>query len=255
MLERDYDLFAQMLDDVAELRQLQPLSANAKALFFRAVARFPIEQVEGAIQAHLIDPEAGKFKAHIQPAHIIAQIEAAVADDGRPGADEAWAIALLARDEAATVVWTEETAQAFAACKPVLDLGDEVGARMAFRQTYDRLVNGARKQGQPNRWQASLGFDMALREQALHRAATAGLLPAPHAAALLPPPLTGEDIVPDSEARAAIARIQAMLASAMSPAEKLRRGAEAASQAERDRVAELKRETDEKVRRYLGEQA
>jgi hypothetical protein len=245
MSEDDFDAFAQLLDDVAELRQLQPLSARAKVLFFDAVRRFPLGLVEKAIQAHLVDPEAGKYRTMVQPAHIVAQIEGAMARDGRPEADEAWAIALRAQDEASTVVWTEEIAEALTAARPVLNAGDEVGARVAFRAAYNRMVTNAREQRRPARWSASLGHDPAQREQALQDAVQRNLLPAPQVAALLPPPVA-DDEFPDVNAREAIAKIYGMLANAMSPSEKQRRAAEA----ERARLEQLKANSEEKVRAY-----
>jgi hypothetical protein len=245
MSDDDFDAFAQLLDDVAELRQLQPLSARAKVLFFDAVRRFPLSLVEKAIQAHLVDPEAGKFRTMVQPAHIVAQIEGAMTRDGRPEADEAWAIALRAQDEASTVVWTEEIAEALSAARPVLDAGDEVGARVAFRAAYNRLVSDAREQRRPARWAASLGHDPAQREQALQDAVQRNLLPAPQVAALLPPPSAGDDF-PDIDAREAIAKIRGMLANAVDPFEKQRRAAEA----ERARLEQLKANSAEKVRAY-----
>lgn len=106
--------------------------------------------------------------------------------DGRPSADEAWAMSLEAIDEAKTVVWTQEAQQAFALARPVLDLGDKVGARMAFRDAYDRIVRDNREAGITASWNASLGWDKDLRVVALKKAESAGLLPAPQVAALLP---------------------------------------------------------------------
>lgn len=106
--------------------------------------------------------------------------------DGRPSADEAWAIALTSRDEADTVIWTEETAEAFGICSPVLSMGDEVGARRAFIEAYNRLVTAARANGKPAKWNVSMGWDATKREAALTKAQTAGLLPAPAVRSLLP---------------------------------------------------------------------
>lgn len=89
----------------------------------------------------------------------------------RPSADEAWAIAIKAKDEAETVVWTEDMAQAWGLCKPVLDAGDEVGARMAFRASYER-ISGL---GGPIRWTVSHGWDAEKRAIALEKAKSAGL--------------------------------------------------------------------------------
>jgi len=108
--------------------------------------------------------------------------------DGRPGADEAWAQSIRAEDEADTVVWTDDMRQAFSMARPLLELGDKVGARMAFRDAYERIVAEARQLGSPVRWEASLGWDTERRRDVLTKAVTSGLLPASHAAGLLPPP-------------------------------------------------------------------
>lgn len=250
MSDDDLDAFMALLDDVAELRQLPVLKPRAKLLFFDAVRRYPLQLVEKAIQAHLIDPDEGKYKTMIQPAHIVAQIEGAAANDGRPDADEAWAIAMRADDEAITVVWTDEISAALSAARPVLANGDKVGARMAFKSAYDRLITKARKELRPVRWIASLGHDVGQREEALQQAVAMGQLPAPHVAALLPPPAPSTGMGNDEVAAENIARLRQMVANALTPAEKRRRAAEQASQAERERLATLKAETAAKVAQH-----
>lgn len=175
MREADAPAFVALLRDVFGLYpSARPLTEGQVAMFFRAVAQHPIEAVQAALDAHVKDPQRGRFPP--LPADVIAQIEGRAADDGRPGADEAWATALQARDESASVVWTEETAQAWDTARHVLDLGDEVGARMAFRDAYNRLVDEARRQRRPIDWRASLGFDPAGRVAAIEAANRAGLL-------------------------------------------------------------------------------
>lgn len=250
MSEDDFERFCELLDDVAELRQLKVLGVRAKALFFQAVRRYPLALVEKAIQAHLIDADEGKYKTMIQPAHIVAQIEGAAANDGRPDADEAWAIAMRADDEAITVVWTDEISAALNAARPVLANGDKVGARMAFKSAYERLTTKARKELRPVRWIASLGHDVGQREDALQQAVAMGQLPAPHVAALLPPPAPSNSMGDDEVATENIARLRRMVANALTPAEKRRRAAEQASQAERDRLDTLKQESAAKVAQH-----
>lgn len=109
-------------------------------------------------------------------------------DDGRPGADEAWALALDAQDEACTVVWCAEIQQAFAIARPVLTAGDKIGARMAFRNAYDRLVRDARMQRKPAQWSPSLGWDQGQRHAVLTRAVETGMLTKQSIAGLLPAP-------------------------------------------------------------------
>lgn len=111
--------------------------------------------------------------------------------DGRPTSDEAWAIALDARDEALTVVWNDEICEAFALARPVLEAGDKIGARMAFRDAYERVIRNRREAGKTPAWSASLGWDSSQRTSALMKAESIGLLSSTVVAALLPAPSGG----------------------------------------------------------------
>lgn len=185
MFERDFKAFAELLDSAVSLNpNWKPLSATGKALFFKAMEPYSLEAVSSALTGHIRDPKAGMFQP--TPAHLVAQIESHAGRDGRPTADEAWAVALTSRDEAETVIWTAETAEAFAICTPVFAIGDKIGARRTFIDAYTRLVDEARRSGKPASWNASLGWDMDKREVAIQRAHVSGLLPAPTVQALLP---------------------------------------------------------------------
>jgi len=115
-------------------------------------------------------------------ADVLDRLEAA---DGRPGPEEAWA--MCPRSEAETVVWTAEISAAWGIARPVLESGDEVGARMAFRESYARLVSEARAAGQPVRWIPSIGHDPEQREQVLKLAVERNRLAAIQLIALAPP--------------------------------------------------------------------
>jgi hypothetical protein len=104
---------------------------------------------------------------------------------GHPSANEAWGLALASHDESETVVWTEQIAEAAGIAQPVLDAGDEIGARMAFKDAYDRIL---RERQEAPRWFASLGSDPGRRTAAINKAVRAGLLNQSHAAKLLPAP-------------------------------------------------------------------
>lgn len=108
--------------------------------------------------------------------------------DGRPGADEAWAKALLGMDEDATVVLSDEISEAMAAARPIFNAGDEVGARMAFRSAYERVVQANREAKIPVRWWVSLGCDPNKREAAVQEGIRQGLLANETARLVLPPP-------------------------------------------------------------------
>lgn len=84
--------------------------------------------------------------------------------DGRPGPEEAWArMPKAGRMEEDSVVWCEEERAAYGACRSLLLNGDQIGARMAFKERYERELAEARCQGTPARWSISLGCDMAHR--------------------------------------------------------------------------------------------
>ncbi len=120
-----------------------------------------------------------------------AVFERLAEDDGRPSGDEAWAIALQSSDEAETVVWNGEIQKAMAAARPILEAGDKIGARMAFREAYERIVRVNRESGIAPVWEASLGWDKERRALAIESAHNLGLLSAPQVAALLPAPSGG----------------------------------------------------------------
>lgn len=122
-----------------------------------------------------------------------AVVERIQSDDGRPSANEAWGIALSAFDEAVTVVTNEEISEAMAAARPVMNEGDEVGARMAFRDCYDRVIRRNRMAGIAPKWYPSLGHDPMLRIDAIKLAEDRGLLTHAQAAAYLPAPMTDEE--------------------------------------------------------------
>ncbi len=177
---RDQDIleFTKVLDATCAMlsRGAYKPSAPSALLFFRAVQRFDFADVEAAFTAHINDPVRGKFVP--VPADIVAQIEGAIADDGRPDAEEAWALSFRALDEGATIVWTAEMAEAYGTVKPLLDAGDEVGARMAFKSAYARMVADARARRVRPSWSASLGHSKAEQVQALKPHVALGRVPA-----------------------------------------------------------------------------
>lgn len=242
MLDADRKPFAQMLATTFTVYGRPVPDSNAMHVWFRLLQEFDLHVVQLAFD-HYVATEP-KFPP--TPAQIRESLGAGKGDS-RPGADEAWAIALTSRDEAETVVWTPEIAEAFGVCRPVLDMGDEVGARMAFKGAYERIIQAARLQNKPVEWQASIGFDPERREQVLRKAEVAGLLPAAQIAALLPPPepeMTEDEM---EEARRHTAALKAMLADAMAQGHARR---EAKARAERERLAAMKAEAAAKAQAY-----
>lgn len=103
---------------------------------------------------------------------------------GRLAPNEAWALAVKAKDERETVVWTNEIAQAWGTASAMLG-SDKVGARMAFLDAYGRIVRESRELGRAPVIQVSEGHDVDLRKHAIEAAQASGLLTAEAAAKFL----------------------------------------------------------------------
>lgn len=201
-------------------------------LWWGMLSQFDIVAVRNACQRHIesepkFPPTIAQLLAILRPAEL----------SGRPGPEEAWSIAVRAADESQTVVMNDEIAVAWGAAKPIFDLGDEVGARMAFKEVYERQVSAATS---PAKWWPSLGTDQHKRDAALSEARRQGLLPAPQVAALLP------NHTDDKGCPEGLKRLKEAMA-------QLRLGSDAEeAKAEQERVAERQIIADKK--RWIAEQ-
>jgi hypothetical protein len=133
-------------------------SPAAARVFVEELSRYPEHQVLASLS---------KCRREVRGVLTLQDVISRL-DDGRPGADEAWAC--IPRDESGSVVWSEEMAQAFNVALPALQEGDQVSARMAFKEAYNRLVSDARSNAIPPVWSPSLGHDPKGREAALQDA-------------------------------------------------------------------------------------
>ena len=156
--------------------------------WFEMLTGFDLAAIATAFQRHLIDPKAGQYLP--KPADIIRHLPTtATTDDGHPGADEAWGLLVrIISNERETGVLTEEMRAGWQACQPILDLGDEVGARMCFLDGYRRRIQEARQNGFKAHWTVTLGADPTLRIQRLQEAVTARRISSAHAQSLLAGP-------------------------------------------------------------------
>lgn len=154
-------------------QQLQPRAAALMVADLKIYDEKPLVEALSALR------RAGQ---KLTPENVIRHL---VTQDGRPEANEAWAIAMTSYDEAETVLMTPEIQQAAASAESVFRAGDKIGARMAFIATYERLVTTARQVGTPLKWSLSLGHDAERRASAIESAERLGRLPAPQAQALL----------------------------------------------------------------------
>lgn len=126
-----------------------------------------------------------EVKGRLSIADVIARIE-----DGRPSPEEAWA--MIPKDEADSVVWTDEMAHAWAIAERLMDA--PVQARMAFLEKYRELVRQGREAKRPVHWWVTLGHDVQRREAVLLEAVECGRISVDHAQALLPA-LVNTDVV------------------------------------------------------------
>lgn len=149
------------------------LSRSAAIVMLSDLKAYPEPQVLDALTRC-----RRECRGRLTLADIIGRI-----DDGRPGADEAWA--MWPRDEQTTAVITTETMEAMQHAQRLLD-EDRVAARMAFKDAYTKLVQRNRDARVPVEWQVSLGYDAASRADALIQAAKLGRIPVEHALSLCP---------------------------------------------------------------------
>jgi hypothetical protein len=142
-------------------------SDRAKTMIFDALSCYPLEDIERAIAEHV---RVGKFAP--TPADISVLL-----DKGRPqhlGADEAWSLALLSMDDDETVILTSEIAQARYVAWHIAEEGDLTGARMAFRDAYNRLLASSSR---PPSWYVSEGNIKSRIPEAVKSAVLMGRLP------------------------------------------------------------------------------
>lgn len=149
-------------------------SDDAARMFVADLSMYPVDQVLGALRRC-----RREVKGRLTVADVINRLA-----DGRPGPEEAWA--MLPTTESQTVVWSDEMRRAWAVAQPLLDAGERVAARMAFKETYVNLVSQARENAVPVRWEPTLGTDPHQRADALQAAVDKGLLQLTAAAAICP---------------------------------------------------------------------
>jgi hypothetical protein len=210
--------FADLLSGLLDIygRSLTKASAG---LWWGALERYSLDEVRAAFSRYTQDPEQGRYPP--TPASVIACIPVS-AGNARMSADEAWSLCLASFDESDTAITCEAIDAGRAAALPVFEMGDKIGARMAFKSAYDRAIAS----GQRQTWRLSVGWDRAKREQAAERAVTAGWISHDAVRDYLPAPavtpegaaiaglLTG-NVVPirgvDETVRARLAEVRALL--------------------------------------------
>lgn len=165
------------------------LSLDGARLMCEDLSRYP-EPLVAAALSRCRKELRGRFTL----AEVIARI-----DDGRPGPEEAWG--MYPKGERETAVVTGEMQEAMRHAWPLVQEGDLVAGRMAFREAYQRIVAEARDRGVPVRWEPTLGHDRGGREAPLLEAVALGRLAAHQVVGLLAH-------LPDAEERVMVAARQ-----------------------------------------------
>jgi hypothetical protein len=178
MRDTDRKQFAQIVRSTMMVCGGEAPDADVIRIWWASLEKFDLSDVSAAFSQYA---QRGKYAP--KPADILEIIDR-IRPDGRPGADEAWA--MIPRDESASVVWTQEMSEALGVAQPLLDECDQIAARMAFKESYQRIVERNKLAGVAPVWIPSLGTDPHGRDAVLTKAVTLGRLSCEHAAALLP---------------------------------------------------------------------
>lgn len=150
------------------------ISEAAARIMMSDLSAYPTEAVHAALVR-----VRREWKGRLSLAAIIERI-----DDGRPNSDEAWA--MVPTDERDTAVLSDEIQKALGACQGLIDSGDMIAARMAFKGAYERIVSGNKARGILPKWNVSLGWDESGREEPIRRAIECGRISQKDGLAMIP---------------------------------------------------------------------
>jgi hypothetical protein len=130
-------------------------------IYVRALADIPKNHLRRAVKSAI--DELKWFPKVAELRELAGALPSSISD-GRPGPEEAWARMPKGEHiEDDTVVWCEEERSAYDACRGLLLDGDQIAARMAFKERYERELAESRSQGRPVRWTVSAGYDVGHR--------------------------------------------------------------------------------------------
>lgn len=179
MLEQDKKQFAQVVRSTMLVCGGSAPESDVLRIWWATFEQFDLADISMAFSQYA---QRGEYAP--KPADILKILDR-IKPDGRPTADEAWA--MIPRDEMTSAVMTQEMADAWGVARPLLDEGDQVAARMAFKDVYNRNVEESKRNGLPPKWFASLGHDPDGREDALTDAVLRKRITAEFAERLLSP--------------------------------------------------------------------
>lgn len=171
MKPEDKQRFASLMATLSDYYQRKNMTADVLQLYWAGLSGFDVGEVEIAASKHLADERSGAFFPKISD--LVARLKGQSLT-ANPGPEEAWAICARLMDPAETAVITDAMREAWAIAWPVMDMGDEVGARMAFRETYLRLTSQSHD---APRWEVQPGENREIRARRVAEAVQLGRLP------------------------------------------------------------------------------
>ncbi len=175
MNENQKKEFSDLMDATMPIYRMEA-SAPTKQIWWNILSAYQFADVANAFADHL---RTNKFAP--TPSDIVDCIDR-MRPDGRPGADEAWA--MYPHDEASSAVVTNEMHEAMYFAS---DLQDQIAARMAFKEAYIRIITTNRRAGKLPTWISSLGHDEIGRAPALAEAIRLGRISTQHAIGIIRP--------------------------------------------------------------------
>ena len=149
------------------------VSVTAALMFLADLDAYSSDDVVGALS---------RCRKELRNFPTVADVIARI-DDGRPGVEEAWA--MIPKDEEGSVVWSDEIAEAYGICRGMIE-SDPIAARMAFKESYSRIVAEGRASRRRSVWSPSFGFEKEGRSAAIAEAVAKGRLNSDQAQTLLP---------------------------------------------------------------------
>lgn len=159
---KEKDAVVKAVAIVCELTGTQ-FSEAAQLVMLRQLAVYPSRQVLAAIERCAVE-----VKGRLTLPDIVQRL-----DDGRPGVEEAWAMMPKAEQDAGCV--TDEMSEAWGAAAHLYS-ADQIGARMAFKESYLAALTRNRRAAVPTKWRVSAGWDKASTEAAAIEGLKAGRL-------------------------------------------------------------------------------
>lgn len=168
MIKNEFNKFCEAWSVAQELGVNGKLfSKAAMTALFEDFESYPLEIINKALVYHR------RNNKYAPSSNDIIELLSPKATTLHIGAEEAWAIALQSFDERLPIVLTKEILEAKATVQGIYDSGDSIGARMAFKEIYNRILLTANEV----KWFVTQGDDKSLTESCVKQAVDMGRLP------------------------------------------------------------------------------